>query len=184
MNRASFARIGAYNVMGKPIVAKGLSKDRVRGSVFRILGNNGLCSIATVTGDSRAHINTAYFCYSDQLELYFLSHPSSLHCRNLSTNSSMAMAIFPSSQKWADPGQGLQIVGTCRQARGFEARKAKQLYGKRFPAYASWSANLSRDNVARAYRFYRFLTSKLKILDEKEFGDGVFVYANVKRGPG
>ena len=183
MNRASFARIGAYDVMGKPAGAKGLSGDRVRESVFRILRNNVLCSIATVTRPGSAHINTAFFCYSNQLELYFLSHPSSWHCRNLAANSSMAMTVFRSSQKWGDPGQGLQLFGTCRQARGLQAKQAEQLYAKRFPAYASWRVNLSRNDVARDYRFYRFLTGRLKILDEKGFGDGVFVSASVKRAP-
>ena len=182
MNRTRLASIGSCNVMGLRIATKGLSEERVRRSVFRILKDNLLCSISTVTGGNRAHINTAYFCYSDELELYLLSHPSSLHCRNLSRNSSMAMAIFSSSQKWRGPDQGLQLFGSCSQTRGPQARKAEQLYGKRFPAYASWKASVNRDDVARAYRFYRFRTGKLKILDEKNFGEAVFVYAAVRRG--
>lgn len=54
------------------VVSTGYSEARVRSSVFRILEENVLCSIATVTAATRAHINTAYFCYSDDLELYFL----------------------------------------------------------------------------------------------------------------
>ncbi len=29
-----------------------------------------------MTTDNRAHVNTAYFAYSDELEVYFLSHPN------------------------------------------------------------------------------------------------------------
>ena len=96
MKRARLANIGSCNVRGIRIVTKGLSEGQVRRSVFRILKDTVLCSMATVTGDNRAHINTAYFCYSDELELYSLSHPNSLHCRNLSTNASMACLLYTS----------------------------------------------------------------------------------------
>jgi len=88
-------------------LATQLSDEHIRQVVFDILKANTLCSIATVTPDGRAHVNIAYFCYSDELELYFLSHPRSLHCRNLSMNPSMAAAIFSSSQQWAAADAGL-----------------------------------------------------------------------------
>lgn len=182
MNRARLAVTALCNVMGIRTATARPSEKQVRRSVFSILQDNRLCSMASVTGENRAHINTAYFCYSNELELYFLSHPGSLHCRNLSKNSSMAITIFCSAQKWTGLDQGLQLFGTCSQARGLQAGKAERLYGKRFPAYARWRASLRRDDVARRYRFYLFRTSKVKILDEKSFGDAVFVYAIVKRG--
>lgn len=181
MTATRLESIGARDARGRPIEAEGLSEEGVRQSVLRVLEDNVLFSIATVTGDGRAHVNTAYFCYSDDLELYFLSDPGSLHCRNLATNSSMAVAVFSSAQKWVDPGRGVQLFGTCSQARGRRAGKAEELYEARFPAHASWKASLSEADLARAYRFYRFVTTKLKILDERNFGDAVFVHASVKR---
>lgn len=181
MSRAKLTHIGSSNVRGTRTKTPGLTEARIRRSVFRILEENVLCSIATVTHNNRAHINTAYFCYSDQLELYFLSHPSSLHCRNLSTNSSIGITIFSSSQPWVRPGRGLQLFGRCRQARGAHAKRAEQLYGKRFPAYASWKATLKRSDAGREYRFYRFVVRNLKMLDEKALGDAVFVDAGVNR---
>lgn len=176
------------------------SERQVRTSIFRILRGNVLCTISTVNRNNQAYINTAYFCSSENLELYFLSDPGSLHCRNLSTNSSMAIAIFSSSQKWNGPGRGIQLFGTCREARGLQATKAEWLYGKRFPAYGKWKAasppqagsksrrirDKGKDDQSRVfrYRFYRFIPNKVKILDEKEFGSGVFVIAAVKRTRG
>ena len=183
MHPAKLASIRVRNVRGTRTVIKRLSEGQVRRSVFAILEDNLLCSMATLTPDNRAHINTAYFSYSDDLELYFLSHPSSLHCRNLSTNRSMAITIFSSSQKWVGPDKGLQLFGSCTQAWGRQASKAEQCYGKRFAAYASWKASLKTGDPAEEYRFYRFVVGKLKILDEKEFGVVVFVSAAVKRGP-
>lgn len=171
---------------GLPISNKRFSKAQVRSSIFRILKGNVLCSIATVTRENRAHINTAYFCYSDDLELYFLSDYGSVHCRNLSTNSSMAMTIFSSSQKWGNPDRGMQLFGTCSQARGHQATIAERLYGKRFPAYPGWMAGLSDEEKRRVsrYCFYRFLPSRIKILAEEDFGAAVFVIAAVTRSRG
>ncbi|MBI4229522.1 MAG: pyridoxamine 5'-phosphate oxidase family protein [Planctomycetes bacterium] len=182
MSRARLANIRARGVAGVRHATKGLSDRRLLRCVLRILAKTVLCSIATVTAGHRAHINTAYFCFSDDLELYFLSHPGSLHCRNLQESPSMGMAIFSSSQRWGGPDRGVQLLGTCRQARGSQEKKAEGLYGKRFAAYARWRASLGKDDAARDYRFYRFLPTRLKVLDERTFGAAVFVSADVRRG--
>src|SRR3990172_9503650 len=83
---------------GHPI-AKRFSPTRLRRSVDRILRTTVLCAMATVRG-AQAHINTAYFCYSPDLELFFLSDPRSTHARNVGANPSMAMAVFSSTQVW------------------------------------------------------------------------------------
>jgi uncharacterized protein YhbP (UPF0306 family) len=150
-------------------------------AVFAILETNVLCSIATVNAEGRVHINTAYFSYSDDLNLYFLSHPRSLHCRNLSSNPSIAMTVFSSVQRWTDPGQGLQLFGTCEQAAGSSAAKAETLYARRFDAYAGWKDKLKGEDSARDYRFFRFRVDGLKILDEKNLGDAIFIRASVTR---
>lgn len=173
--------IHAEDVAGTAIESSGPSEEQVKESVFRILEGNVLCSIATVTPEGRPHINTAYFSYSDSLELYFLSHPGSLHCRNLSSNSSMAMTVFSSAQQWTEPGQGVQLFGTCEQIVGSSVEEAERSYARRFQAYTSWKAILKHEDLARQYRFYRFGVTAVKILDEKNLGDAVFVRAAVVR---
>lgn len=162
--------------MGISVVERPFSDERVRRSVFRILRRNVLCSMATVAREDRAHINTAYFCYSPDLELYFLSYPTSLHCKNLKRNPSMAMTIFDSSQNWGDPDRGVQLFGSCSEVRGDEAKEAERLYLGRFPRYEDLAPRL------RPCRFYRFLPRRVKVLDEREFGGGVFVATAVRRG--
>ncbi len=164
---------------GSPIDRQ-LAEEEVRRATFDVLEGNVLCSLATVTPDGRAHISTAHFCYSHDLELYFLSHPHSIHCRNLATNSSAAMTIFSSSQRWLAPGAGLQLFGTGIAAEGAEANKAEELYGNRFSAYAEWKLTRT-GNISLEYRFYRFVVLRLKLLDETNIGDGIFVSANVLR---
>jgi uncharacterized protein YhbP (UPF0306 family) len=150
------------------------------------MSRNKLCSISTVARGNRAHINTAFFAFSNDFELYFLSDPDSFHCRNLARNPSMAMTIFDSSQEWEASGRGLQLFGVCHRTRGDAERRATQVYGFRFPAYARWmkartDADRRRVDRLRSYALYRFLPNRVKILDEKEFGGAVFVIATVDR---
>ena len=169
-------------------VEKRFSDERIRQSVGRILRENVLCSMSTVTPGNRPHINTAYFCYASDLELYFLSDPSSRHCRNLERNPSLAMTIFRSAQEWGGQDRGLQLFGTCRRTRGAGARDAERCYAARFSPYRKWMKGLSpaerrQAALLRSYAFYRFLPSRIKILDEGEFGGAMFVTAAVVRSP-
>ena len=170
-------------------VEKRFSDERIRRSISRILRENVLCSMSTVGPGNRAHINTAYFCYTPELVLYFLSDPESRHCRNLARDPSLAMTIFKSAQEWGGQDRGLQLFGTCRRTRGRGANEAERVYAARFSPYAKWMKGMSpagRQQAAllRSYAFYRFLPSRIKILDEREFGGAIFVTARVARSPG
>jgi uncharacterized protein YhbP (UPF0306 family) len=180
MRRFAFSDIHATDVRGAKL-GDAFSDDQVWRSVLPILDGSPLCSIATVTAEGRAHINTAYFSYSDQLELYFLSHPASRHCRNLASNSSMAVTVFSTQQEWTDPGRGVQLFGSCEATSGSAAGEAERSYRRRFAGYETWKAALADGDVARQYRFYRFDAAAVKILDEQNLGDAVFVCASVRR---
>ena len=160
----------------------GYSGHRVRKSLLRTLTANELCSIATVTGSGQAHICHLYFCWSSDLEVYFLSDPRSLHSRNLLTNRSMAISVYSSDQPWDRPGHGLQLWGRCGETKGAQAAKAEREYAKRFTGYADYRAHASRETENEfRYRFYRFIPRRIKILDERTFGAGAFVTAAIRR---
>jgi len=165
-----------------------ISERRIRTIVLRVLAETKLCSIATVAKGNRAHINTAFFAYSPNLELYFLSDPGSLHCRNLLANPSMAMTIFDSHQKWENPGRGIQLFGSGQRTGGRQADHAESVYGTRFPAFARWMKGTTpterrQGALLRSYALFRFLPSRVKILDEADFGGAVFIIASVRRNP-
>jgi uncharacterized protein YhbP (UPF0306 family) len=181
LNRVAFVDLELCNAAGTPVSSGKVLVELLAERLFRILRNNVLCSMATIAAGNRAHINTAYFCCSQELELYFLSHPDSVHCRNLAANSSMAVTVFSSAQDWRHPGYGLQLFGNCSSASGPEGREAERLYAERFPAYTNWRANLKDADLALQYRFYRFVAGSLKLLDEEEYGDGVFLRAAILR---
>ena len=165
---------------GVPILTSGITHRRVQRSVYQLLAENVLCSMASITAEGRAHINTAYFSYTPDLKVYFFSHPNALHCQNIVSNPSMALAIFSSNQTWGSPDRGLQLLGMCKQVAGREVSEADKLYSKCFTEYATWKANLASDTLGLDYQFYRFVTAELKVFDEKELGVGIFVVARVK----
>jgi uncharacterized protein YhbP (UPF0306 family) len=174
---------------GLRTVRRSFADTQLQKSLLRIFRENVLCSIATVAPRNRAHINTAYFCYSPDFDLYFLSHMDSLHCKNLDRNASMAMTIFRSAQPWGVPNLGIQLFGTARRAKGATAKRAERFYGRRFPAYLRYVRSTQGKDRAmgdqlQSYRFYRFVPRTVKILDEGEFGGGVFVVATVPRRKG
>src|SRR5438876_6506722 len=145
---------------------------RIAASARQLLDASTLCTIATVTSGGRAHINTAYFAWSHDFEIVWLSDPGATHSRNLRANNSAAIAVYDSRQTWGKPDRGIQLFGSVREAGGEIAGEAQTLYAKRFPAFAD--ANLS------AYRFYRFQPRRLKLFDERAIGPGTFVTARVE----
>lgn len=171
----------ARDITGEPTDIKRLTPARIQRIVRRILEKNPLCAFATVARGGHAHANTAYFAYSNALEIFFLSHPESLHCRNLTSNPTMAIAVFESAQAWGARDRGLQLFGTCREARGAIATRAERAYAARFKPYRKWIAELEEDDAAHDYRFYRFVTARVKVFDEREFGGATFVTATVLR---
>jgi hypothetical protein len=91
----------------------------------------------------------------------------------------MALAIFASTQQWSHPGRGIQFFGACAQAAGPDAARAERIYGQRFSAFAEWKAAIEPVDAEYGYRLYRFVAERLKILDESQFGDAVFVETDV-----
>jgi uncharacterized protein YhbP (UPF0306 family) len=139
---------------------------RLRSLAERLLDASTLCSIATVTPRGRAHVNTAYFAWTPELDVVWLSDPQAQHSRNIRANGSVAVAVYDSAQTWGKPDRGIQLFGTAREDDGADAP-----YAARFPDY--------RRSDLGAYRLYVVRAQRLKLFDEPELGSGVFVTARV-----
>lgn len=72
--------------------------EKLVASVLSILKANELCAMATVTPTGESHIHTAYFCYSDSMDLFFISNPATHHGQNLAKNPTAAVAVSSASQ--------------------------------------------------------------------------------------
>jgi uncharacterized protein YhbP (UPF0306 family) len=149
-----------------------VSASRLVATTRRLLGASSLCAIATVSPGARAHVNTAYFAWRADFNVVWLSAPESRHSRNLRANPSVAIAVFDSRQSWDGLDRGIQLFGSAREVRGSPAFEVERLYAQRFRAYDR--------SALRAYRFYRFRPSRIKLFDERVLGGGVFVTAKVR----
>jgi uncharacterized protein YhbP (UPF0306 family) len=157
-----------------------LSRRRVAASrmaalAAELLDASPLCAIATVAAGSRAHVNTAYFAWSPDFDIVWMSEPNARHSRNLRANNTVAVAVFDSGQTWGGPDRGIQLFGSASETEGRAVDRAAALYASRF-------ARLGGFDVS-AYRLYLFRPRRLKLFDERALGTGVFVIAKVA-GPG
>lgn len=144
---------------------------RVAGS---LLDASTLCAIATVSSRGVAHVNTAYFAWSPELDLVWLSDRDAIHSRNLRERPTAAIAVFDSNQSWGDADRGIQLFGSAGEIAERLADDAEAIYTARFRAF-------DRASVGE-YRFFRFRPRSLKVFDEQRLGPGVFVTARVGRG--
>lgn len=150
--------------------------DQINKSVQHILESVELCSIATISENGTSHINTAFFCFTENLEIIFLSHPHSEHCQNIMQNSSVAVNVFDTKQKWGGDLLGLQIFGTCEPVQSGKKDWAFQVYCKRFPSYLKVFAS-----SLIGYKFYIINPAYLKITDEISFHDEEYVKVYVTK---
>jgi hypothetical protein len=148
--------------------------------VFDILNRTSLWSMATISSKNECHIHTAYFSYGADLDCYFVSDTSTEHSRNLLHSPGAAVSVFDSRQPWDSYHRGLQLFGICRRARGREVGKANTVHCARFPDYLKYIDSLSpKERKTSPHRFYIFHPTRIKILDERAFGEEVFISAEV-----
>lgn len=150
-----------------------VASDRIAETARRALEASTLCAIATVGRGAQAHVNTAYFAWSHELDLVWLSEPRAGHSRNIRANASVAVAVYDSAQAWGGQDRGIQLFGTAREVDPAGLRDVEALYAARFPDYDPASMS--------AYRFYALRPRRLKVFDERELGAGVFVTARLTR---
>jgi hypothetical protein len=146
-----------------------MAATRMTKAARRLLDASTLCSIATVTPGGSAHVNTAYFAWSPELDIVWMSAPRAKHSQNIRANGSAAIAVYDSRQSWGEHDRGLQLFGRAREG----ADDLEQLYAARFEGYGP--------DALAGYRLYVLRPQRLKLFDERELGPGVFVTARVSR---
>lgn len=149
-----------------------IAARRVSMLAHSLLEVSTLCAIATVTPRRRAHVMTAYFAYTVDFHIVWISEVSAQHSMNLRSDRTAAIAVFDSRQTWGRSDRGIQLFGTATRPRGARARSAMETYIGRFPSYVSEGVS--------AYVPYVFRTRRMKLFDEAVLGDGVFVTCIVR----
>jgi len=94
------------------------------------LGAHHVATLATTGSDGPWA--SAVFYVSDGYTLYFLSSPSTRHCRNLKDDPRVAVTIQDDCSGWREI-KGVQLEGKVTQLAGAEEAQARSLYGEKYP---------------------------------------------------
>jgi uncharacterized protein YhbP (UPF0306 family) len=150
-----------------------VAASRIAALARSLLDASSLCAIATVSSRAVAHVNTAYFAWSPELDLIWLSDPAATHSRNLNERPTPAIAVYDSNQVWGKADRGIQLFGSAHEVPEPSGDDAEAVYTARFRGF-------DREALS-AYRLYRLRPARVKLFDERALGPGVFVTAKVGR---
>ncbi|MBI3559292.1 pyridoxamine 5'-phosphate oxidase family protein [Candidatus Gottesmanbacteria bacterium] len=136
-----------------------LTKDLI----LKFLKTNKLMAVAT-HGDF-PWIATVYYTFDKNLNLYFLSSPTTLHCQQITKNNKVAISIADSHQDIKHkPKIGLQLSGTAEQISNItKVKYAVNLWKK---SLGVTNSKISYANMAKKVitgRMYKISPKRIKI---------------------
>jgi uncharacterized protein YhbP (UPF0306 family) len=139
----------------------------VKDLIKKYLAQSRMMQIATVDGD-QPWICTVYYVEDEDLNLYWLSHPTRRHSQEIEKHNKVAVAIPIKFDK--NPVTGIQAEGRA------EAIKDERIVKKILPAYVEKYGN-GKDFVdlflagKNQHWLYKFTPVKYKLFDENTFKD-------------
>lgn len=134
-----------------------------KGLILKFLKTGKLMAVAT-DGDF-PWIATVYYTFDQNLNLYFLSDPATLHAQQIIKNPKVAVSIANSSQDINKPKRGLQLSGIAQQISGLDKIKH---------ALDLWKTNLKVINPKLTYkvvtgRMFKITPKRIKLFDQELF---------------
>lgn len=114
-------------------------------------------------------IATVYYSFDDDLNLYFLSSPSTLHAKHIAQNNNVAVAISK-EQKISSRKQGLQLHGYAQQITKADLVKHALRHWK--DSLSVIDPELSYENMLKKVvkgRMYKIVPKKIKLFHEGLF---------------
>ena len=106
---------------------------RLPPQVARYLAEHHVVTLATGGADGPWAAAVFYAC--DGASLIFLSAPGSRHCRNLAQDARCAATVQEDYREWSQI-KGIQLEGRVVALHGEEEKRARRLYGEKFPIVA------------------------------------------------
>ncbi len=136
--------------------------------IHDFLSQHQLMSLATY--GEHPWIASVYYSFDKDLNLYFLSDPATLHCRQIAKNNQVAISIADSRQEVSILKKGLQIYGIAKRIS--EVKKIKH-------ALSMWKETLKVTNPELTYsnmlkkvikgRMYQITPKKIKFFNQELF---------------
>ena len=115
-------------------------------------------------------IASVFYSYDKDLNVYFISTPTTLHGKHMEKNREVAAAIVDSHQKPLDAKKGLQIFGVVEQISGvnkinYAIRLWKDFLNVERP-------DITLENMKKGLykgRMYKLTPKKIKLFDQDKF---------------
>jgi uncharacterized protein YhbP (UPF0306 family) len=107
----------------------------------------------------------AVFYVNHGFTMFFLSSPTSRHCRNLAENPRASAAVHEDYADWREI-KGVQMEGITSVLDGEEERETRLLYGTKFPIVGKLEqAPISIVRALAKVRWYKFIPQRLYFID-------------------
>lgn len=107
----------------------------------------------------------AVFYVSDGFTLYFLSAPASRHAAAIAAHARVAITVQEDYADWPQI-KGIQAEGLACEVSGDEEKRARRLYGDKYPVVGKLA--LAPAAIVKALakvRWYRFMPERLYFID-------------------
>lgn len=115
-------------------------------------------------------IASVYYSYDKDLNIYFISTPSTIHGKQMEKNNKVAAAVVDSHQKPSDVKKGLQIYGIVEKVSGINKINYALRLWKDFLNLQR--ADISFENMKKGLykgRVYKLVPKKIKLFDQEKF---------------
>ncbi len=120
----------------------------------------GTLSLATVDDGGKPYAANVNFAADDDLNLYFLSNPASVHSQHVTRDGQVAGTAYPPFEIAAEI-RGVQFRGICETIPPNEFKKTWELFVERHP-YAK-----AFEERARSEQFYRIKVCWIRLIDNR-----------------
>lgn len=136
--------------------------------VLEFLASKKLMVLAT--NGEHPWIANVFYSFDNDLNLYFISNPATIHGRHLEKNNKVAASIVDSHQKPSDSKKGLQIYGIVEKVSAankiqYALRHWKDFLNLNRP-------DISLENMKKGLykgRIYKLTPKKIKLFDQEKF---------------
>lgn len=133
------------------------------------LEQHNLLQVATY-GTEHPWIASVYYSFDTDLNLYFLSSPKTIHCKQIKENPKVAVAITNSNQSLTGKKKGLQLFGTAHQISDVaKIKHALDLWKQHLKVE---NKDLSYENMAKKVitsKMYKITPKKIKFFNQELF---------------
>lgn len=115
-------------------------------------------------------IANVFYSFDKDLNIYFISTPTTIHGRQMEKNKKVAAAIVDTDQKPSDLKKGLQIYGYVEKVSGInKVRYALRLWKDFLNVQRP---DISFENMKKGLykgKMYKLIPKKIKLFDQEKF---------------